>query len=241
MGDREVYDQSREYKFSSDLKKKLHYLGYLDPRTQSRLEKNDTELSHEKTKKPYSLCMAGGGQDSIKLVEMFAKSITCSDHRGLILTGPYLSADICANLIEIARYNARLKVVRFHENPIALIREADKIISMGGYNTLCEIVAMGKKPLIVPRVVPRKEQWIRACKFEELGLIDVLHPDHISVEALVNWISKPLSTAPIPYRLNFKGLQTLLVRTAKILDHKESEIKALYNIPKVVNISSLNS
>ena len=79
-GDDKVYDQAKEYWFSKKLKNKLHYLGYLDPRIQSRVEQTDGELLLKVSQEPFALCMAGGGQDSIKLVQMFAKSIDCSSH-----------------------------------------------------------------------------------------------------------------------------------------------------------------
>ncbi len=43
---------------------------------------------------------------------------------------------------------------------------------MGGYNTFCEILSFDKPALIVPRIVPRQEQFIRATRAEELGLAE---------------------------------------------------------------------
>ena len=51
---------------------------------------------------------------------------------------------------------------------------------MGGYNTSCEILACGRRALIVPRIIPRREQLIRAQRLSELGAVDVLHPQALS-------------------------------------------------------------
>ena len=42
---------------------------------------------------------------------------------------------------------------------------------MGGYNTFCEVLSFDKPAVIVPRTKPRLEQWIRANRAEELGLV----------------------------------------------------------------------
>ena len=48
---------------------------------------------------------------------------------------------------------------------------------MGGYNTFCEVLSLDKRALIVPRTEPRLEQFIRASRAAELGLISMLSDD----------------------------------------------------------------
>jgi predicted glycosyltransferase len=48
---------------------------------------------------------------------------------------------------------------------------------MGGYNTFCEVLSMDKRALIVPRIVPRQEQFIRASRAAALGLVSMLADD----------------------------------------------------------------
>jgi predicted glycosyltransferase len=45
---------------------------------------------------------------------------------------------------------------------------------MGGYNTFCEILSFDKRALIIPRTHPRREQFIRAARAADLGLIQML-------------------------------------------------------------------
>jgi predicted glycosyltransferase len=47
---------------------------------------------------------------------------------------------------------------------------------MGGYNTFCEILSFDKKAIVVPRMQPRLEQFIRARAARNLGLIEMLDP-----------------------------------------------------------------
>jgi predicted glycosyltransferase len=48
------------------------------------------------------------------------------------------------------------------------------VVAMGGYNTFCEILSFDKRALIVPRTAPRLEQYIRASRAMELGLVNML-------------------------------------------------------------------
>jgi predicted glycosyltransferase len=48
------------------------------------------------------------------------------------------------------------------------------VVSMGGYNTFCEILSFDKRALMVPRHSPRLEQTIRATAAQRLGLARML-------------------------------------------------------------------
>ena len=56
----------------------------------------------------------------------------------------------------------------------SLEANAAGIIAMGGYNTFCEILSLDKRAIVVPRTEPRMEQYIRASRAQELGLIRML-------------------------------------------------------------------
>ena len=51
------------------------------------------------------------------------------------------------------------------------------VVAMGGYNTFCEILSFDKPALIMPRTAPRLEQFIRAERAAELGLVAMLSED----------------------------------------------------------------
>ena len=81
---------------------------------------------------------------------------------------------------------------------------------MGGYNTLSEVLSLGKSALVVPRTSPRTEQLIRADRFAQLGLIDVLHPDDASPQAISDWFGRaPASSAKARQTIDFAGLDRL--------------------------------
>jgi predicted glycosyltransferase len=63
---------------------------------------------------------------------------------------------------------------------------------MGGYNTLCELLSLQKPAVVVPRVKPVVEQWIRAQRMSELGLFRVVHPDRLTPRQLQHAVSETL-------------------------------------------------
>ena len=109
-----------------------------------------------------------------------------------------------------ATSNPRVSVLGFVPDPDALLRQADRIVAMGGYNTVCEVLSFEKQALIVPRVDPRCEQLIRAERMRDMGLLDVLHPDRLSPDALTEWLARPKATPPRPRDLiDLDGLERL--------------------------------
>src|SRR3546814_8134492 len=97
------------------------------------------------------------------------------------------SSDVCSSelpqeqqreLIDRAeRLDGRVHVITFDSRIEGLMARCAAIVAMGGYNTFCEILSFDKRALIVPRTEPRLEQFIRAKRAEELGLLSVVVED----------------------------------------------------------------
>jgi len=89
---------------------------------------------------------------------------------------------------------------------------------MGGYNSVCEVLAAGKRALVVPRVKPRLEQFIRAQSLQRMGLLDVLHPDDLSPQAIARWLTRPIPPpSDVLRRIDFDGTQRLASLLADVL------------------------
>ena len=71
----------------------------------------------------------------------------------------------------------RVDAITFHGQLEALVARAAGVVAMGGYNTFCEMLSFDKRALIVPRTEPRLEQFIRASRAAELGLVSMLADD----------------------------------------------------------------
>jgi predicted glycosyltransferase len=109
-------------------------------------------------------------------------------------------------------------VLDFMPEPGILMRRADYVIGMGGYNTVCEILSFNKPALIVPRVEPRQEQVVRAERLRDMGLIDMLHPNRVTPAALSEWLDvQPQRQAAGHVSVDLDGLTRLPALLAEVL------------------------
>ena len=71
--------------------------------------------------------------------------------------------------------------------------------------------------LLVPRIKPRREQWLRAVRLAELGLADCLHPDELSPARLSAWLADARPRKTARDRLDFNGLEHINRETLALL------------------------
>jgi predicted glycosyltransferase len=211
-GDPAVFDLTQEYRFLRTVASKIRYVGYFDQRQRLQYLASPETVVEDLCLPPgkLALCLVGGGQDGAALAQQFAQATLPPDTNGVILTGPFMSESDRQHLQACAATQPRLRIVDYLEEPTQLLKQADSVVSMGGYNTTCELLSFGKRSLIVPRVTPRLEQWIRAKRLQDLGWIDVLHPDHLSPETLSNWLAQqPTTLAKARSPIDLNGLDRL--------------------------------
>ena len=187
-GDARVFDPRQEYSLPRDIARKIQFTGYLDPRIRARVRQQG-ETGRVTSARPFGLCLVGGGQDGAALALAFAAATHPAGMDAVIITGPYIDPESMAKLQALARQRPGLKLLEFVAEPTEMLRDAAYVVSMGGYNSVCEVVAFGKPALVVPRVVPRREQIIRAERLRDLGIIDMLHPDDLDANRLSTWIA----------------------------------------------------
>src|SRR5207244_4526611 len=121
----------------------------------------------------------------------------------------------------------KLRAITFDARLENLMARAAGIVAMGGYNTFCEILPFDKPALIVPRTTPRLEQYIRARRAAELGLVAMLPDDNerdprVMAAALLQLKQQPPPSAVvIPGLLD--GMESVNRLTQKWLDHGRTE------------------
>ncbi len=238
-GDARVYDRIRDDRLSPDVAARARFTGYLDQA--ARLDTPDAraaaQLAATPTERgtPYVLCQLGGGQDGQRLAEAFAVAEFPGGTTGILLTGPYLPAEVRQHLGHVAGSRSDLRVIDFVPEPALLVQRAERVISMGGYNSVLELVSYGKRGLVVPRVVPRREQLIRAELFRKMELIDMLHPDAVSPRAIGEWLRQDDRPLRNPReRIDLGGLdrlprllQALLSSSSTRAEHGSAQARAI--------------
>ena len=209
-GDARLYDTVAAYGLAA-AEKPITYLGYPDP-----LQRAETSPASDNDA-PYALCLLGGGQDGYALAEAFARTTLPDGWRAILLTGAMMPAAERAQLATILADRPDYQLLEFTPEPLALMRGARAIIAMSGYNTTLELLALNAPMLLVPRIKPRREQWLRAVRLAELGLADCLHPDELSPARLSAWLADARPRKTARDRLDFNGLEHINRETLALL------------------------
>ena len=101
-------------------------------------------------------------------------SIRAMPHPALIVLGPFMQPEHQVEFMARASQLKNVEMMTFDARMETLVDGALGVVAMGGYNTFCEILSFDKPALIVPRTAPRLEQYIRASRAQELGLVSLL-------------------------------------------------------------------
>ena len=220
-GKAEVHDPLEGIGVSTNVYEKILYTGYLKrdvPNGDGTAELNPFD------DEPFILVTPGGGGDGMELVDWVLRAYEARERPlfpALIVLGPFMPAEKQAEFKARSETLRDVHIIRFTPVIERLMMEATAIVGMGGYNIFCEILSFDKPTLLVPRVVPRREQAIRAAKAESAGLVTCLPiDDYPNVEMMVDALAELPERAP-PSAAGFEellcGLETINARTETIL------------------------
>lgn len=187
-GDRRVFDTVAEYNLPAPVAARVTFTGYL-ARGRGADPTPATDAS-------VVLGLVGGGQDGRRLAECFAAAPFPEGYRGVLVTGPQMPDRDRAHIRSLASRRDDLTVHEFVRGLERCVAGAAAVVSMGGYNTVCELLASGTPGLIVPRVRPRTEQLIRARRLARCGALDYLHPADLSPDAIGAWLDRAVQCGP---------------------------------------------
>lgn len=196
-GDQNIYDIQKEYNFSKELIQKIHYMGYILETKEQNIQMSHQEYYDQNSDKPLVTFSLGGGEDGDEFLSIFVQSLKKYQQeinfQTLIVTGPFLSNGRYTRFQEETNNLKNLKLVNFIPDMYSILGRSDVLVTMGGYNTFCECLSLGKRPIILPRVTPREEQLIRAQIFKEKGLCDYIHPRELNEDLLFKLIQTNLT------------------------------------------------
>ncbi|MBO0797974.1 MAG: glycosyltransferase, partial [Blastocatellia bacterium] len=143
------------------------------------------------------LVTAGGGQDGYHVIENYLKGIrndrVSASIQSLVVCGPEMPREQMIELREQANAIPNLQFFSFTLEMESMMAAADVVIAMAGYNTVCEILSLDKRAILIPRVRPTEEQMIRAERMSRLGLFRTIHPDELTPERLMGCLTETLA------------------------------------------------
>lgn len=198
-GREDLYDPVSEYNIPRDTARKIRFTGYIPrqippPRRRVAIRRRLGLCAEE----PFVLVTTGGGGDGYNLIDTYLtmlESLPKPGFKSMIVTGPLMARELYDQLAVRAQ-QLKVRISKFYRNMEKVILAADCVVSMGGYNTMCEIVCAARPALIIPRSIPRQEQLIRARLFAERGLIEYLPLESIDPGTMHARILELLANAP---------------------------------------------
>jgi len=135
------------------------------------------------------LVTAGGGEDGTHIfdtyLEGYAQAPAAQRRHTLMIFGPDMPTEARTRLERWAAKFPRIHTLAFTDDLMSYMEAADIVVAMGGYGTTCEILTLNKPAIVIPRVEPVQEQWIRAQRMRELGVFEVMHPECLTGAALL--------------------------------------------------------
>ena len=198
-GSREIYDATNAYRLVPDAHA-IVYCNYVSPRVEPLPSESPPD-------DPFILMMGGGGRDAFPIAKAFVEAVPIVGRKldlgAVLLTGPNMSTADREALR--ARAPQSVQIEAGLGNATEWIRRASAVVTMGGYNSLCEVLKWRKKTLVVPRSGPSAEQQIRSRLFADRSLVCACQPlpgPHELAEKLLELFAED----GVPYEPNIPPL-----------------------------------
>lgn len=220
VGTPEVFDVRTEYRFPREVAQKVRFCGYI--RREPGLKPADAvrqELQMQADQK-LVLVTPGGGADGYRLASTYLAGLASlpqpNSIQSVIVSGPEMPVAQRENLQQQAAQFTTVKLLEFTDDLTSYMGAADLVVSMGGYNTITEILSLQKRAVVIPRIQPVEEQWIRAEHMAKRGLFRVIHPHQLTSTLLMNIVLQELQTnSPI----NLAAAQLDMNALSRITDY----------------------
>jgi predicted glycosyltransferase len=229
-GNRNIYDPVEMYKIPETIHNRVKFTGYiprktLSPATKASVRKRYRIMDDDK----FVLVTTGGGGDGLEVIDQYLAMHdyfpTSLPFKSIIITGPFMPKKVREAFKKRANKYG-IKTLPFHPRMEELMAAADLVISMGGYNTICEILTQQTPALIIPRETPRKEQLIRARRLKAKGLLDFIPWTEVTPqlfrEKIFTLFKNQSQYTETIRSFKLSGLDTML---ARLTDFKEKDVR----------------
>ena len=197
VGSPEVFDLRREYQFPPFAAAKVTFCGYI-ARESGRVSRGQTrrDLGLEGNQ-PLVLVTPGGGEDGHSLIAASLAALAAlpaaQRPRMHIVCGPEMGEAERGAVKRCAAALPQVSLQDFSDDMMSLMAAADVVVAMGGYNTVCELLTLRKRAVVVPRIKPGQEQSIRAQRMSALGLLRMVHPSRLTPATLLDAVQTELA------------------------------------------------
>lgn len=202
LGEAELFDPRSEYQFPKSVAEKVKFCGYTRRESGNRSREEIRKKLQLEENQPLILVTLGGGEDAFDTMTKYlegAPILSKNRHlHSLIIYGPEMKEAHRRALLQASSQQASVTMMEFTNDLMSYLNAADVVISMGGYNTICEILSLQKKAIVIPRVKPVQEQLMRAERMSKRGFFKFIHPAELTAEGLMNAVQTELDSNQQP-------------------------------------------
>jgi len=210
-GDQAIFDPVVAYKMSSVAAGKLVPCGYLRRAAPAR-PAADVRRELDSGDRPLVVVTVGGGGDGYDILKTYLEMVRQADSplhvHTLLVTGPLMPQGKRQALRRLAA-DLPVSFMEFTADLDSYLAAADLVVSMAGYNSVCELLSLGKRALLIPRGHTRAEQRIRALILAERGQAHLLLPEELNPGRLRQAIERALNSPPPAQTMNLNGLENI--------------------------------
>ena len=216
-GDRSVHNTATTGELPAALAERARFTGYLSHGRDLNLApaRWDAEV-------PFVLTTVGGGSDGAELARVAAAAPVPAGHSHLVVTGPQMPAADQQVVRDAA--GPATRVVTSVNGLSPHLAKASAVVTMGGYNSVCEILATDTPALVVPRESPRTEQLIRARSLRRVGALDLLRERDLTPDAVGEWLARAVTRRCDRSTLLRDGLARVPHLVASLLDPTQETV-----------------
>lgn len=212
-GSPEIFDTAAEYEFPNGVRQKTFYCGYLKRPVAAGTAGNGSLRV---------LVTTGGGGDGSPMIETYLESLRMLAEElavsSTVVFGPQIAGEKRSEILEQYGTLSDVKFIDFEPDLTKFYAEADVVVSMAGYNTVCELLSHKKSAVLVPRSEPVREQLMRARLLAQNGLFQSIEPSDLNPETMKNKVIAAVKTTSLTrHLLDLDGLDRINERVQKLL------------------------
>lgn len=212
-GEPSIFDAVTEYAFPREVAARTKFCGYL---------KRPTIQGPRRAGPPRVLVTTGGGEDGMAILRAYLRDLIALPRavalHSVIVCGPESAAADRATLRTEFGALADVELLDFDADMTPRYADADVVVSMAGYNTVCELLSFGKKAVLVPRSEPVREQLIRAELLAARGYFRMLRQDALVPGALMQDVLDVLAAPAVAHHIDLDGLPRIRERMRALLE-----------------------
>lgn len=212
-GVQEVFDAVKHYQFPEPVARKTRYCGYLKRKIEERKSSGGNLRL---------LATTGGGGDGSELTETFLESLSILNRKitveSTVIFGPNMPATSRDYFLRRYGKNREIEFLDFQADLTPHYVKADVVVSMAGYNTVCELLSLNKKAVLVPRAEPVREQLIRSRLLAKRGFFEYIEPSELSADEMAKKIIRAMMANNFAAnQIDLNGLPRINERVKELL------------------------